>query len=547
MAGSSLFGEFPSPESCVTSLLSSSGHLRSSLRPSDPNTTFRYKDKQYDSASAALDAYIADFEKSGQSSSSLLLPQDRPSTLRKTVRTPRNRDVLRERLTDRELDFLKLPVSSLRHHSNRQRLSMTTDELLSIPNDGSMPVTHTSAYIQGLLTRPGLSQSCCPPTGPADRTCTGLSRSHAPSHHQSHHSAPTPGVYRSKGRPKAAADDSSCPADRAEVSERAEPSSLLHFPHWFTRNKAAMDCSDINSVPDLMYPAWLQLFDPPEAPQPSMSEPWDDRASRAGAPSWVADLEKEDDPDHASTQITVRTRQPGVKRPSMLSACLQSDSQTALRDLRLQLAEHISALAADRKGSGVLTALHEEHKIQSLIEKADGVLSLLSQSHAAAGSSARLMSSDAVPSSVDMEDLPSHRPASSLGAADEACAEAEADREEKVDGCGSHGNCILKHPGPVEALKLMLFRLQAVEAELQRKAASPPADQVVDSDAQIQGCPGSPSLQRALHHLNHLKLLVEEPRQKHPNPDEEKDKDEDEGRYSSSSAERLLSSQREPA
>lgn len=60
--------------------------------------------------------------------------------------------VLRERLTDRELDFLNLPVSSLHHSVNQDRLSMTTDELLSIPHDGSMPVTHTSAFLQGLQT-----------------------------------------------------------------------------------------------------------------------------------------------------------------------------------------------------------------------------------------------------------------------------------------------------------------------------------------------------------------------------------------------------------
>lgn len=57
--------------------------------------------------------------------------------------------VLRERLTDRELGFLNLPVSSLQRNSNHDRLSMTTDELLSIPYDGTMPVTHTTAFLQG--------------------------------------------------------------------------------------------------------------------------------------------------------------------------------------------------------------------------------------------------------------------------------------------------------------------------------------------------------------------------------------------------------------
>lgn len=35
-----------------------------------------------------------------------------------------------------------------------------------------------------------------------------------------------------------------------------------------------------------------------------------------------------------------------------------------------------------------------------------------------------------------------------------------------------HGNSILEQPGPAEALKQVLFRLQAVEAELQQQKAS---------------------------------------------------------------------------
>ncbi|XP_023816699.1 uncharacterized protein LOC101168517 [Oryzias latipes] len=532
----SRWSEFPSPESCVTSLLSSSGHLRSSLRPSDQNATFTYKDKQYDSASAALDAYIADFEESGRTAGPLRLPRGPPPTPRRKGGAPRNRDVLRERLTDRELDFLHLPVSSLHHHSNRQRLSMTTDELLSMPNDGSMPVTHTSAFIQGLLPS-GAPQSCCFSPRSSDRTDAGPSGSRAAPHPQNQPSAP-PRLPRCRERPEVlslkAADHSSPSADRAPVPEA---SSLLHFPHWFTRNKAAMDCSDISSVPDLMYPAWLQLFDGADAARPSGPEPRRHRAvpsravSRTGAPSWVADLEEDDAADHASTPVTT------------------SDSQQLLRRLRLQLAEQISALAADRSGSAAVTALHKENKMGSLIHKADRVLTWLSQSAAAAGSSAPLISSDA----VSMEDPPPFP----LGTAGEACAQVETDGTHQVDDCGSHGNGIQTLPGPVEALKLMLFRLQTVEAELQRRVetTAPPSlcgtpqtprAQVPEGEARLRGSPGSPSLQRALHHLNRLKLLVEEPTRKNPDPGEEKDKDEDEGRYSSSSADRLFSSQQQP-
>lgn len=52
-----------SPESSVTSLLASSGRLKSSLRP-EPVHTIKYKDRDYESASEALDAYIADFQQS---------------------------------------------------------------------------------------------------------------------------------------------------------------------------------------------------------------------------------------------------------------------------------------------------------------------------------------------------------------------------------------------------------------------------------------------------------------------------------------------------
>lgn len=176
-----MVGQCLSPESTVTSLLSSSGYLRSSLAVPEHTTTFRYKHKRYDSASAALNAYIADFNSShpaektltGNLSASHRLPPT-PSTPRAT--TLRNKDVLREHLTDRELDVLSLPDISLAYSPTRNRVSMTTDELLSIPYDGSMPVTHTSAFIQGLLSPPAAPQ---PPSRPARRAHSGSLSTHA--------------------------------------------------------------------------------------------------------------------------------------------------------------------------------------------------------------------------------------------------------------------------------------------------------------------------------------------------------------------------------
>ncbi|KAI3362071.1 hypothetical protein L3Q82_012209 [Scortum barcoo] len=563
MESSGLVTDFVSPESTVTSLLSSSGHLRSSLLAPE-HTTFRYRDKNYDSASAALDAYIADFERSPQNSKSLtgrlVLPLSPPSTpSRPRVSTLRNRDVLRERLTDRELDFLNLPVSSLHHRSNRDRLSMTTDELLSIPYDGSMPVTHTSAFIQVLLmvssVDPGLlcqsgSSHLLSFSRPAHRTMDRLSSSHVPHRldHYNPHPTRTPRNLRCRGRTGAAmlkpdVDVSvSCnrSAHRATRSDQAEPSSL-HLPHWFTSNKTDMTCSGITSVPDLKYPPWIHRCDFSDLPPPTQSELWDEQgllpptASRSGAPSWVAELEV-DDLDQTPAQV---------------------DSQQTLRDLRLQFAEQISLFAVDRNCSDTMEALYRDNKIESLIQKADQVLNSLSH---------ETDSGEEAVSPLNTKELllcsSSHHCPLTLDSAAGGSTQATTDggaqcppwsTVPQTQCCHLYGNSIYKQPGPVEALKQMLFRLQAVEAELQRQQPISVAQTITDllqteqtpakqrPEAELESVSGGPSLQRALHHLSCLKVLVEEPRQK-----DREEKEEDEGHFSSSSTERLISTQQKP-
>ncbi|XP_071323104.1 lung adenoma susceptibility protein 2 isoform X2 [Trachinotus anak] len=560
MEHSGLVSDFVSPESTVTSLLSSSGHLRSSLRPPQHSTTFRYRDKDYDSASAALDAYIADFERSCQNTLSftgrLVLPHGPPSTpSRSRVNPLRNRDVLMESLTERELDFLDLPVSSLHHAANRDRLSMTTDELLSMPYDGSMPVTHTSAFLQGLLSHSVSSRLHCSSSSPGHRACAGLSSSQA--NPQLNHQHPQ--LIRSHrfalGRPEAAMfktlDDifsvsSMKSAHRAAGSEWAESSSLLHRPHRFTNNKADMEWSRMSSMADLKYgssvEAWIQHCDRSKVPTPPQSKLGDDHgvlppaAPRTRAPSWIAELE-DNDPDQTSSQV---------------------DSQQTLRDLRLQFAEQISLLATERKGSDIKETLFRDNRIESLIQKADQVLNSLSQSGDGADGP-----TDSV-SPVNTEELllrsPSHCPSFTLDSAAGGGTEALSDRGVQTSGCGPHGNSIWKQPGPVEALKQMLFRLQAVEMKLQGQqqeaSVAPsltdrlqteetPVKQRPEGEAELDSFSGGPSLHRALHHLSRLKLLVEEPKEKHREKEEEKD--EDEGRFSSSSADGLICARQKPA
>ncbi|XP_063151885.1 lung adenoma susceptibility protein 2 isoform X2 [Candoia aspera] len=74
------------------------------------------------------------------------------------------------------------------------------------------------------------------------------------------------------------------------------------------------------------------------------------------------------------------------------------------------------------------------------------------------------------------------------------------------------------HHGPVEALKLMLFNLQAVQHSFNKNRSDRPNEESKkvsseDEDFKLNDCdmiPVARSLQRALHHLSRLKGLVED-------------------------------------
>ncbi|XP_061887045.1 lung adenoma susceptibility protein 2 [Entelurus aequoreus] len=473
-----------SPESTVTTLLSSSGHLRGSLLVTDLGTAFKYQDKEYDSASAALEAYIADFDKSHNFKSSIFLPQSPLyNSRRPRMSTFRNKSVHRERLTSKDVDFLTLPVSSLRHRDNHDRLSMTTDELLSVPRDGSMPVTHTTAFIQGVLSQSVPSNTHIPsrPGSPAGDDMFYL------------RSSRNCRSCRCKKEPEVPTLKQDVPFVRCltcahRAAKDADMSPSLRSLGRVTGNKADMDDTTVSSVeePELKYPAWILNCDFSEPPPPS-----------------------------------------------------QEDSQQSLRNLRLQFAEQISLLASDRKKPNFTESLLRGNHLESLIQKADQVVNFLCQSFGAADSanSARI---DAV-SPVNSEELHVCSSSTHIESAKAAEGIPEAPSEEiHQTRCGSqHGCSISEQPGPLEALKQMMFRLQTVETALQQPqppnaSASTNCWQSEEALKRSEGeaeqtLSGGLSLQRALHHLSRLKLLLEEPREM---------QDEDEGWYSSLSNDR---------
>uniref|UniRef100_A0A096M2X4 Uncharacterized protein n=1 Tax=Poecilia formosa TaxID=48698 RepID=A0A096M2X4_POEFO len=554
MESSSLGSDCLSPESTVTSLLSRSGHLRSGLQPAgrSASATFRFRDQDFESASAALDAYIADFDRSCQQcrslTASLVLPRSQPAN----HRTARNRDVLRERLTDWELDFLSLPVSSLHHRQNRDRVSMTTEELLSIPCDGSLPVTHTSAFIRGRQAScagPRVLNRSHPAPDPDSAAAMLLTNTVTWTRSLQTRTRTVflpgpPGWWSLFGFCRTADRKTTNLHNMNQMklkSSSAHRAADLHLPHWLTSNKSVLGCSEVSSLPDLTYPSWvLRAAEPP---------PWEERgdappgAARGRAPSWVLDLEKDGELKAAPAQLRGRSK-------SRFQCVVQAEGEQTLRELRLQLAEHISALTAEGNGSGGLAAPFREGPVSSKPTEANMMLnpSECNDKFEPVGGDGVCCSTCCVNDSVSpvgTEDLLRSSPlrcsSSSLFPSVTQTIALKNIIESlnllsQALSSGYHGNDTCTQPGPVEAMKQMLFRLQAVEAELQRQRIDANGQKTPEKQVEPQENPFYLNVNVSFYinlakfaassrfyvnaalivglYLNRLKMLVEDPGQR---------------------------------
>uniref|UniRef100_UPI003F5D4DE9 lung adenoma susceptibility protein 2 isoform 11 n=1 Tax=Danio rerio TaxID=7955 RepID=UPI003F5D4DE9 len=372
-----------SPESGVSSLLASSGRLHSFLHP-QPEHIITYRDKHYSSASAALDAYISDYQQSLGS---------RTLQLHTHTRTRKDTDVLKSSLTDRELSVLNIPT-----RRDSDRLSLTTDDLLDLPNDGSLPVTRTSA----LLTR---SESFPVEHSFNSRPCSHL----------------RPTFLKC----------SLCPP--------AELAKTLHGAHLRSQSKAP---------PPNILPANQRL--PLDTPTYRNLPRW---MSSHRVPPWVTELEE------GRSQTEVKDH---------------SGEDVSLRELRLQ-----------HTHSNTLQTANTPPLFKDTEEALD------------------------VDRSWDNPPVAFKSPVP-VGIAEEPPAAEDLQRS-KSAASGSSGYSSRNHPGPVEALKHMLYRLQAVEQKISQSQHSiTDSADTAEQETEAVDAGSGESLLRALHHLERLKTLVDD-------------------------------------
>ncbi|KAG7477136.1 hypothetical protein MATL_G00090920 [Megalops atlanticus] len=536
----------PSPESTVTSLLASSGYLKSTML-SDSSRSIRYRGREYESATEALDAYIADFERSlripDSSTGILQLPKD-PVTPVLPRTGFRNKDVLKERLTDGELDFLNVPVAA--GQRDPDCLSLTTDDLLVLPADGSMPVTRTSAYLTQRTTYPLGRSSRSRPLGTQDLSASqGRRRRGKGSEAEDvlgsslNHSAR--GTLRTQRTLPS-------PLHSTQKGER-EPSSARPYPRWLTSRKSDMDFSGITSVPELAYPTWVGQCD--ATSDPAEGGTVRKKLGRGGAlppspevPTWLGQLEASYEELRRSAEGHQRAARDAGEDTGNRTAALREEADcSTLRELRLEFAEQLAA-AEERERNANYDKPFRDDKIESLILRAEKALASPSLGHASRGEkeSSSPRTEDVLDADRSWDNPVAFKPPVPVGDAEDqlntaglhqAEAAAPPTHVQQAAGSPSSGYSSRKHPGPVEALKQMLFSLQAVEQrvtqdqEKQQQQDSPtatttnPGPQNSEQHQPALGTgdplfedyengPGGQSLQRALHHLGRLKCLVDD-------------------------------------
>ncbi|XP_073791097.1 lung adenoma susceptibility protein 2 isoform X2 [Danio rerio] len=595
-----------SPESGVSSLLASSGRLHSFLHP-QPEHIITYRDKHYSSASAALDAYISDYQQSLGS---------RTLQLHTHTRTRKDTDVLKSSLTDRELSVLNIPT-----RRDSDRLSLTTDDLLDLPNDGSLPVTRTSALLtrsesfpveHSFNSRPCshlrptfLKCSLCPPAELA-KTLHGA-------HLRSQSKAPPPNILPANQR---------LPLDTPTYRNLPRWMSSHRVPPWVTELEEGRSQTEVKdhsgedvslrelrlqhthsntlqtaNTPPLFKAKTLHgahLRSQSKAPPPNILPanqrlPLDTPTYRNlprwmsshRVPPWVTELEEgrsqTEVKDHSGEDVSLRELRlqhthsntlqtantpPLFKAKTLHGAHLRSQSKApppnilpanqrlpldtptyrnlprwmsshrvppwvteleegrsqtevkdhsgedvSLRELRLQHTHSNTLQTANTP------PLFKDDRIGSLILRAEQMLN--SPSFAVSDAVKELNASADTEEALDVDRSWDNPPVAfkspvPVGIAEEPPAAEDLQRS-KSAASGSSGYSSRNHPGPVEALKHMLYRLQAVEQKISQSQHSiTDSADTAEQETEAVDAGSGESLLRALHHLERLKTLVDD-------------------------------------
>lgn len=470
-----------SRESSVSSLLASCS--LSGSNSSNPDGSVQYKDKLYRSASQALQAYIDDFDLSrmypGVSTGKINIDK-RPANM------PEFNYIYKPHNAFENFDHKKssLSLSSRRRIINDiDSISLTTDDLLKLPADGSFSFTCVGP-------RHRISKKT--------KKCIGRLSSLSNENNQnfqeplsamSKDNLVTPVVYTDiNGKQcqrlknlKLVNKTNKCISEPSFFKKSSFKNSSEHnleknYPRWLTGQKSDLNVSGITSIPDFKYPVWLHNQDLlPDTNSQRISkffkeEQWSPRHSyQAQRTSRLMNkldcFEYSFDPSNISDFLS------GDKGLVNEYKCDSEHSQCQCENPLLP-GQSKKPFNGDKIELLILKAKknleHCTEELQKSVKQDDSPCSLDKLEAERSWENVPVTFKSPVP--VNSDDSPQQ-------ASRAKCAKGflEDFLNDDNQSCTLSGG---KHHGPVEALKQMLFNLQAVQESFNQNKTTEPKEEI---------------------------------------------------------------------
>nr|XP_048275350.1 lung adenoma susceptibility protein 2 isoform X1 [Myodes glareolus] len=513
-----------SRESSVSSLLASCSLSGSS----SPNSggSFRYKDRLYSSASEALQAYIDDFDLRRE------YPAANPGRA-KTDGTSGN--------MPRFSSYVHQPTDAFENLDHKQHLnslayrretitdmdtvSLTTDDLLRLPADGSFSFTcvvpghRPSKRNKKYIGRRDLSDVKKKPSF------------HVASTPKSKDNVVTSDVYtdvngKKCGRPrtpkpmttnnKCALESSLSFPKESSFKDCSKYGPEKNYPRWLTSQKSDLNVSGVTSIPDFKYPIWLHSQDLlPDGNTQRVSKLLNEDAyspvhshqtQRAPPPTHRVDgFEYSFQPPNFTDSISENKGLVNeYKYDPENSQCQCENPLLPGQSPKPFCGDKIELLILKAKK----TLRQPPDDLPKPVVKDDSPCSLDKLEAERSWENVPVTFKSPVP--VKADDSPQQ--SSRMQCISEILEDVLSDGKQSSTLSGG------KHHGPVEALKQMLFNLQAVQESFNQNKNMEPEEEIKQvseddfSKLQLEEnmLPITRSLQKALQHLSRLRDLVDD-------------------------------------
>ncbi|KAJ1210712.1 hypothetical protein NDU88_006074 [Pleurodeles waltl] len=517
----------------ISSLLASCSLGSSSTYSRSLRRSVQYKDKLYDSASKALEAYIQDFEESLRSPEASIgqicihTISDRSNT--KSGPPTQQKAISREWM-GKPSSFSS--VSRRRVTSDPELASLTTDDLLGFASDGSLPVDQT--YTPKLNRKQNNGKG----RPPSKKLIKSSQRSSSLDRDTKVNCYNVNIAEEKKLKCRAAKKKHMLEIENATLNHRLNSDtsssedwkhelvptfSSKDYPRWLTSQKSDLNVSGITSISDIKYPVWLKNYDllsdsgsdhffqtdktTEKRLYPRHKQSFDERflgqyESFSNIPQNSNNNYSESD-EKELFAVEQHARPFDPQRLCFKGSSLSRHSKEPFKDdqIELLLLKAERTLESSNRGSSAPTHKDRSPQTQDILE--------------ADRSWEKIPVTFKSPVPVFCEEDEDIQEAKRLNPVNEFHKGGLKNECQEQESTLSGGN----HHGPVEALKQMLFNLQTVQQNLARDQSAEEKIEIKKISAEATSefqlldqemMPVNNSLQKALHHLSRLKELVEE-------------------------------------